>query len=233
MKFGYTREYKLNQQFDLLEGYDVDEIFSDGKQGNEVIKDPDSDFQRLLDYTEPGDCLIIAFLEVISRDYQILLALFDELENLELDLVVLTSPALTLAEWREVLLWVCKNDKLVHPRLVKLKINKKSDNNNFSVFSREPEAKQLYREIIWQLIGKCKLRKIAKDKGVPVETVYRIQQEFKRIKLAIVLAICFFLAIVTIKLSENFSDNLLIQIGVCIVTTLVILYNTLADSEQL
>lgn len=233
MKFGYIREHKLNQQFDLLEAYEVDEIFSDGKQGNEVIKDPESDFQRLLDYTEPGDCLVIAFLEVISRDYHILLELFEELEELELDLVVLTSPALTLTEWREVLLWVYKNDKLVHPRLVKLKINKKRDNTHFSVFSREPEAKQLYREVIRQLIGKHKLRKIAKDKGVPVETVYRIQQEVKRIKLAFVLALCFFLAIATIKLSENFSDNLLIQVGVCIVTTLVILYNTLVDSEQL
>lgn len=233
MNLGYARGNKLNQQFDLLEAYEVDEIFSDGKQSNGVIKNPESDFQRLLDYTEPGDCLVIAFLEVISRDYHMLLELFDELEDLELDLVVLTSPALTLAEWREVLLWVCKNDKLVHPRLVKLKINKKSDNTTFSVFSREAEAKQLYREIIWQLIEKRKLKRIAQDKGVPVETVYRIQQEFKRIKLAIVLAICFFLAIATIKLSENFSDNLLIQIGVCVVTTLVILYNTLADSEQL
>ncbi|MFD1900545.1 hypothetical protein GQR36_12160 [Enterococcus termitis] len=73
---------------------------------------------------------------------------------------------------------------------------------------------------------------IAKEKGVPIETVFRIQQEVKRIKLAVIFAICFFLAITTIKIAESFSDNIWIQIVVCIITTVVILYNVLTDSEQ-
>ena len=235
MNIGYARGNKLNQQFDFLENYEVEEIFSDKSQSYEVLQDPESDYQRLLDYTEPGDCVVIAFLEAISRDYQKLLEFFNELDELELDLIVLTSPDLTLAEWREVLLWINKNDRLLHPRLIKLKLKQEKNRNkeNYSVFSRDSEAKQLYRDVLWQLIGKRKLREIAQQKSVPIETIYRIQQEFKRIKLAGILAICFFLAIATLKISENFSDNLWIQITVCIVATLAILYNVLADNEEL
>ncbi|MBO0423714.1 recombinase family protein [Enterococcus plantarum] len=234
MNIGYARGNKLNQQFDVLESYELDEIFSDDNHSYDVFQDPDSDYQRLLDYTEPGDCLVIAFLEVISRDYQQLLVFFNELEDLELDLIVLTSPELTLNDWREVLSWVSRNDQLLHPRLIKLNLKpgKKQTKETYSVFTRNAEAKRLYRDVMWQLVGKNKLRTIAKQKGVPVETVYRIQQEFKRVKLAVILAMCFFLTIATIKITENFSDNILIQIVVCVVSTVVILYNTLSDSEQ-
>ncbi|MBO0472384.1 hypothetical protein IGL98_002841 [Enterococcus sp. DIV0840] len=234
MNLGYARGNKLNQQFDFLEAYELEEIFSDVDHNYEILQDPESDYQRLLNYTEPGDCLVIAFLEVISRDYQQLLEFLNELEDLELDLVVLTSLELTLNDWREVLSWVNRNDQLLHPRLIKLKLKQEKNQNKetYSVFSRDSEAKKLYRDVMWQLVGKSKLRTIAKQKGVPVETIYRIQQEFKRVKLAVVLAICFFLAIATIKITENFSDNILIQIVVCVVSTLVILYNTLSDSEQ-
>ncbi len=233
MNLGYARGNRLNQQFDFLEEYQVDEIFSDDNRSYEVFQDPESDYQRLLDYTEPGDCLVIAFLEVISRDYQILLKFFDELEELGLEVIVLTSPELTLVEWREVLLWIDKNDRLLHPRLIKLKLKQEKSRNKdtYSVFSKDKDAKQLYRDVMWQLFGKRKLRVIAEQKGVPIETIYRIQQELKRVKLAGILAMCFFLAIATLKITENFSDNLWIQIVVCVSTTIAILYNTLADDE--
>lgn len=122
MNLGYARGNKLNQQFDFLEAYELEEIFSDVDHNYEILQDPESDYQRLLNYTEPGDCLVIAFLEVISRDYQQLLEFLNELEDLELDLVVLTSLELTLNDWREVLSWVNRNDQLLHPRLIKLKL---------------------------------------------------------------------------------------------------------------
>lgn len=235
MNLGYVRGKKLNQQFAFLEAYEIETIFSDDDQGYEVLQDPESDYQRLLDYMEPGDCLVISFFEVISREYQQLSRFLNQLEELEVDLIVLTSPELTLNDWQDVLSWVSRNDQLIHPSLIRLNLKPKKNRNkeNYSVFSRDPEAKQLYRDVIWQLIGKHKLRKIAKQKGVPVETIYRIQQEFKRMKLAVILAICFFFTIATIKITENFSDNLLIQIVVCIVSTLIILYNALSDSDQL
>lgn len=234
MYLGYAHGNKLNKQFDFLEIYELEEIFSDEEHSYEVLQDPESEYQRLLNCTKPGDCLVIVFLEVISRDYQQLLRFLNELEDLELDLVVLTAPELNLDDWRAVLSWISRNDQLIHPRLIKMKLmQEKSENKEtYSVFTRDPEAKQLYRDVVWQLVKKRKLRQIAKRNGVPVETIYRIQQEIKRVKLAVILAICFFLAIATIKITENFSDNVLIQIVVCVVSTVVILYNTLSDSEQ-
>lgn len=233
MKLGYVHGHKVDQQYDILESYEVDEIFSDMDQGYEWIWKADSELQRLLDYSESGDSLVIFSLEVISRDYQVLLKLFSELEKLQVELIVLSSPELTLREWQQVLSWVAGNDRLLYPRVISVKMNRENEKNreNYTVFSRKSEAKKLYREIFWLLVNKRKIRAIAKEKGIPVETVFRIQQEVKRMKLALIFSTCFLLAITTIKLTENFSDNLLIQIVVCIITTMIILYNALSDSE--
>ncbi|MHC5229563.1 recombinase family protein [Enterococcus sp. LJL99] len=233
MNLGYIRGRKINQQIKLIENYGLDELFLDETGNGEIMNNPNSEYQQLLSYSNPGDCLVIAFLEVISRDYQMLLAFFDELEELELDLVVLTSPELDLYNWREVINWTERNDRLLHPRLVKLKKQKEKNKKSFSVFSRDPEAKRLYRDVMKQLLEKKKLRNIATINSVPIETIYWIQQEFKRIKLAVILAICFFLAIGTIKIAEVFSDNIWIQIGICLVGTLTILYNTLTENEDI
>ena len=199
-------------------------------QGYEWIWKADSELQRLLDYSESGDSVVIFSLEVISRDYQVLLKLFSELEKLQVELIVLSSPELTLCEWQQVLSWVAGNDRLLYPRVISVKMNRENEKNreSYTVFSRKSEAKKLYREIFWLLVNKRKIRAIAKEKGIPVETVFRIQQE---VKLALIFSICFLLAITTIKLTENFSENLLIQIVVCIITTMIILYNALSDNE--
>jgi DNA invertase Pin-like site-specific DNA recombinase len=231
MNLGYAHGNRINQQLDFLESYGVNEIFSDKAQNYGALKKPKSAFQAMLDYSESSDCIVIAFLEAISRDYRELLEFFSELYELELELIVLTAPELSLMEWWDIISWVEQNDRLQHPRLIQLKKEKERNKNSYSVFSRDVEAKKLYRGIIRQLFQKQKLRRIAQQNGVPVETVYRIQQEMKRIKTAGILALCFFLAIATIKIAENFTDNVLVQVSVCVVATLVILYNTLVDSE--
>ncbi|MFK4566554.1 recombinase family protein [Enterococcus sp. UD-01] len=231
MNLGYAHGNRLNQQLDFLESYGVNEIFSDQAQNYGALKKPKSAFQAMLDYSESSDCIVIAFLEAISRDYRELLEFFSELYELELELIVLTAPELSLMEWWDIISWVEQNDRLQHPRLIQLKKEKERNKTSYSVFSRDVEAKKLYRGIIRQLFQKQKLRRIAQQNGVPVETVYRIQQEMKRIKTAGILALCFFLAIATIKIAENFTDNVLVQVSVCVVATLVILYNTLVDSE--
>ncbi|OJG77037.1 hypothetical protein RV10_GL002983 [Enterococcus pallens] len=67
---------------------------------------------------------------------------------------------------------------------------------------------------------------------MPVETVYRIQQELKQLQLAIILVICFLLAIFSIKLVEAYFDQIWIQVLICIVVTLIILWNVLVDSDE-
>ncbi|MFD2306746.1 recombinase family protein [Enterococcus termitis] len=234
MKLGYVHGQKMTQQYDHLEAYAVDEIFSDADRGYAVLQEQESEFQRLLDYSEAGDYLVVSSLDVLSRDYEFLLELIDRLSALELELIVLTSPHLRVQEWQEILTWVNKNERLLHPKLISFKRHqeKKKDKDRYTIFSRASEEKSLYWEVFWLLVGKQKIRMIAKEKGVPIETVFRIQQEVKRIKLAVIFAICFFLAITTIKIAESFSDNIWIQIVVCIITTVVILYNVLTDSEQ-
>ena len=232
MNLGYARGYQFTQQLDLLEDYPVDELFSDGHEEAEALFSPMSEFQALLDFSKEGDTLVVASLEVLSRDYRQLLVCLDKLEELEIGFEVLNMPQLTLEEWRQIFKWSVRNDRLLHPYLVKVGQERDRSKSAYSLFSKEPEARKLYREIIWLLVEKLSVRQIALRKRVPLETVYRIQQELKQVQLAIILVICFLLAIFSIKLAESYFDQIWIQVVICIVVTLLILWNVLVDSED-
>lgn len=231
MNLGYARGYQFNQQLDLLEDYPVEELFSDGNQEVEALDAPTSEFQALLKFAQAGDHLVITSWEVISRDYRQILACLDQLEALEMTLDVLTLPRLTIEEWRQLFRWSIHNDRLLHPTLFKLGKERERSKAAYSLFSKEPEARKLYREIIWLLVEKQTIRQVARQKRVPLETVYRIQQNVKQIQLAIVLVLCFLLAIFSIKLAEAYFDQLWIQVVICIVVTLIIIWNVLLDTE--
>ena len=232
MNLGYARGYQYTQQLDMLEDYPVDELFSDGQQEIEAIYSPTSEFQALLNFAQSGDRLVITSWEVISRDYRQLLSCLDKLEALKVELDVLNLPPLTIEEWRQIFLWSLRNDRLLHPFLVKVGKERDRSKDAYSLFSKEPEARKLYREIIWLLVEKRTVRQVSQQKRVPAETVYRIQQELKQLQLAVVLVVCFLLAIFSIKLAESYFDQLWIQIAICVVVTLVILWNVLIDTED-
>nr|WP_207705133.1 recombinase family protein [Enterococcus sp. 665A]MBO1342836.1 recombinase family protein [Enterococcus sp. 665A] len=232
MNLGYARGYQLTQQLDMLEDYPVDELFSDGAQEVEALYSPTSEFQALMNFAQPGDHLVIASWEVVSRDYRQLLACLDQLEIQELTLDVLNLPQLTIEEWRQVFRWSLRNDRLLHPVLVKAGKERDRSKDAYSLFSKEPEARKLYREMIWLLVEKNSVRQVAQQKRVPIETAYRVQQELKQVQLAIILVICFLLAIFSIKLAESYFDQLWIQVAICVVVTLVILWNVLIDTEE-
>lgn len=232
MNLGYARGYQFTQQLDLLEDYPVDELFSDGQQELEALYSPTSEFQALLNFAQAGDHLVITSWEVVSRDYRQLLSCLDKLETLNVTLDVLNLPQLTIDEWRQLFLWSLRNDRLLHPVLVKAGKERDRSKSAYSLFSKEPEARKLYREIIWLLVEKRTIRQVAQQKRVPMETVYRIQQELKQMQLAIVLVICFLLAIFSIKLAEAYFDQLWIQLVICVVVTLVILWNVLIDTDE-
>ena len=232
MNLGYARGYQLTQQLDMLEDYPVDELFSDGAQEVEALHSPTSEFQALMNFAQPGDHLVIASWEVVSRDYRQLLACLDQLDAQELTLDVLNLPQLTIEEWRQIFRWSLQNDRLLHPVLVKAGKERDRSKDAYSLFSREPEARKLYREMIWLLVEKNSVRQVAQRKRVPIETAYRVQQELKQVQLAIVLVICFLLAIFSIKLAQSYFDQLWIQIAICVVVTLVILWNVLIDTEE-
>ncbi|MGG5318273.1 recombinase family protein [Enterococcus sp. AZ072] len=232
MNLGYARGYQLTQQLDMLEDYPVDELFSDGAQEVEALYSTTSEFQALLNFAQSGDHLVITSWEAISRDYRQLLICLDQLESLEVTLDILTLPQLSIEEWRQIFRWSLRNDRLLHPVLVKAGRERARSKEAYSLFSKEPEARKLYREIIWLLMEKNSVRQVAQQKRVPIETAYRIHQELKQVQLAIILVVCFLLAIFSIKMVESYFDQLWIQVVICVVVTLVILWNVLIDTEE-
>lgn len=232
MNLGYARGFRFTQQLDLLEDYPIDELFSDGHEESEALTSPTSEFQALLNFAQPGDHLVISSWEVVSRDYRQLLSCLDRLEELEMTLDVINMPQLSIEEWRRLFRWSQHNDRLLHPILLKSGKERDRSKDAYTLFSKEPEARKLYREIIWLLVEKQSIRQVSQQKRVPLETAYRIQQELKQIQLAVVLVICFLLAIFSIKLAESYFDQLWIQVVICVAVTLIILWNVLIDTEE-
>lgn len=228
---GYTRGKRINQQLDYLEKMGVEEIFSDGPQDYGVFFEQESEYFKMMDFAQQGDKLVIYSLEVLSRDYQKLKQIFEEISSMGLSLIVLNQPILSVSEWSQIFDWSYRNEQILHPRVKKLNAEKDRDRNGYSPFSKESESRKIWWEVMWNILEKKKIREIANIKGLPIETVYRIKQEFNKIKQAIFISVSFILAIIMIKVAENFSENILIQFIVCIITTLVILYNTLIDSD--
>lgn len=231
MQVGYVRGATPTRQIELLEKFGIEELFID-ELGYNIFAEVDSQYQEMLNYLEPEDRVIISSLEVLSRNYDQLLDCLDRFEEKGVTLEVLNFPELTNEEMQEVIQWSLKNERILYPRLIKLGKEQGRNQNHYSIFSKDPEGKSLYRKVVKELVNREKLKKIADRNGIPLETVYRINQEVERIKLAIVLVLCFLLAIFGIKLAETFSDNIIIQVAVCVIATLVILYNTLIDSRE-
>lgn len=232
MNLGYIRGNRLTQQLNILEDFPVDELFSDGQQEFEELLDPESELTALLDYAEAGDQVVIASLDVISRDYEELKKFLFQLDHQRLSLYVSDLPELTNEEWLAFLKWVQRNERIVHPRLMKVGKEKQRNTNYYTLTTQDPEAKKLYREIIWSVVARKTLRQIAKEKRVPIETVFRIKKEVEKFQLAAVLVVCFLLAIFSIKITEMYFDSLWLQVGICVLVTLIILWNVLADLSK-
>lgn len=107
-----------------------------------------------MNFAQSGDHLVITSWEAISRDYRQLLICLDQLESLEVTLDILTLPQLSIEEWRQIFRWSLRNDRLLHPVLVKAGRERARSKEDYSLFSKEPEARKLYREIIWLLMEK-------------------------------------------------------------------------------
>ena len=227
MNLGYAQGHQLTQQLEQLTDYPVDELFSDGDQEVEALHSPTSEFQALLTFAQPGDHLVLTSWEVLSRDYRQLLACLDQLEELELSFEVLELPQLSSEEWRQLFRWLLRNDRLTHPFAWPGR-----EPGTYSFFAKDPEARRLYRELIGLLRKKQPIRQIAKEKQVPLTTVYQIGQKLKRIQLALVLVSCFLLALLSIQLAEGLASQRWIQLGICLVMTGIILWNVLMDSEE-
>ncbi|GCF95690.1 hypothetical protein NRIC_35810 [Enterococcus florum] len=229
MRLGYVYGPHAQRQQEKIEYSGIDEWFVDQTGG---LLAPASEFTALLAYGQPGDMVVVASLEVLSRDYQLLLRVVDQLEERGMELDVVTLPLLSLPQWREVFQWSAHNERMLYPRLIQLSREKPTDKRRYSLFSKDPEAKGLYREILRLLLEKQSVRQIAYEKRVPIETVYRIKQELGKVQLALTMLACFFLAIFSIKIVELYFDHLLLQVLICLVLTGVILWNVLSDSQQ-
>lgn len=232
MRLGYVRGEPLVQQIDLIEDSQVNELFIDKQFDAQQLLQEESEFSELLAFSEPGDVMVVADLDIISRDYGQLLQVIEELSARDLQLDVLSLPELQLDEWVSFLSWIRKNERITHPKLVKIRREKERNKKSYTLFSSDYQSRKLYVEIIKSLFRHHSIKRISKEKRVPIETVFRIKKEVQRIKLATILVMCFLLAIASVKLTQQYFDNILIQIGICVIVTLVIVWNVLSDTSE-
>ena len=70
-KIGYIRvsskDQNLNRQLAMMEDLSIDKLFQEKASGKDTER---PEFQKLLDYIREGDCVIVASLDRLGRDYE-------------------------------------------------------------------------------------------------------------------------------------------------------------------
>jgi len=70
-KIGYLRVssqgQNLDRQLAMLEDFNIDKLFQEKVSGKDTER---PEFQKILDYIREGDCVIVASLDRLGRDYE-------------------------------------------------------------------------------------------------------------------------------------------------------------------
>ncbi|KKJ68419.1 recombinase, partial [Enterococcus faecium MRSN 3418] len=70
-KIGYIRvssqDQNLDRQLAMMEDLNIDKLFQEKASGKDIQR---PEFQKLLNYIREGDCVIVASLDRLGRDYE-------------------------------------------------------------------------------------------------------------------------------------------------------------------
>ncbi|MBP1044621.1 recombinase family protein [Vagococcus sp. BWB3-3] len=190
------------------------------------------EFNRLLEDSRPGDTVVITELDQISRHYQVWQEILKELDSFKLELEVLAHSQNKLSDWRKLFDYIQQNVEGAQAQVKVKKYSKErsSERHQYSLLARDAYFRRAYLEIFRRVMSKESLRKITKESGAPLATVVRIRKDYQKLKQTILLVATFFMTIISLKMVQAYSSNPFLQLAICGVMTLLIVYFTYSDT---
>ncbi|MBP1042815.1 recombinase family protein [Vagococcus sp. BWB3-3] len=236
MRLGYVQLMTKHQNGEK-ESHDLTKtgckVYIEREKGRKMDWKKRPKLRQLFEESEPGDVLVLTELSQFSDHYQIWLEFLTELKHCHLELEVLSSPHNTLADWQDLFKWIQSSaeGQQAGVKIKKFSKERASERSDYRFFSRNPYFRRVYREILQQVMAGRSLRQITKESDVPLGTIVRIRKEYAKLKQTCLLVGTFLLTIISLKMVQNYSSNLLLQILICGVMTLLIIYFSYSDSQ--
>ncbi|MBP1040129.1 hypothetical protein I6N95_03800 [Vagococcus sp. BWB3-3] len=235
MRIGYgqltQRQGTDRTERDRLLDASCDDVFIEPYQHRKKDWQSKKELLSLLDYSHPGDTVVVLGLNHVSPHYQVWLELVAELKRLRLELEVLDYPQLHLSDWRQLFQWMHQQESQSNGiRVTKFTKERSAEKKQYSPLSRDPYFRRAYWDLFRQVMAKRSLRQITKDSQVPLSTVVRIRKEYVKLKQTLLLIGTFLLTVISLKLAQSYSANVFLQVLICGVMTVLIIYFTYSDT---
>ncbi|MBP1042335.1 hypothetical protein I6N95_15045 [Vagococcus sp. BWB3-3] len=236
MRVGYGQITQRNDsgrhEQGVLKEASCDKVFLERYQNRKKDWQSKTDLLKALDHTVPGDTLVIMNLDQVSQRYQVWLELIAELKRLRIELEIVDYPQLHLSDWAQLFQWVHQQELQSQSsiRVTKFSKERSHEKAQYSALSRDPYFRRAYWDIFRQVMAKRSLRQITKESTAPLSTVVRIRKEYVKLKQTLLLVGTFLLTVISLKLVQTYSSNLFLQILICGVMTLLIVYFTYSDT---
>ncbi|MBP1040233.1 recombinase family protein [Vagococcus sp. BWB3-3] len=235
MRLGYVQERRQphsgQQELERIRG--CDKLYVERSQDAKRDWRKRPVLRQLLEQSQPGDTLVIEDLEGMPFHYHTWLELVSELRNWQLELEVLAFPGNQLRQWQQLFQWMQRQDQAQATiKIRKFSKERSTEKSQYRFFSRDPYFRRAYREILQQVMAKRSLRQITKESGAPLGTVVRIRKEYAKFKQTLLLVGTFILTIISLKMAQAYSPNPFLQVGICAIMTVLIIYLSYSDSQS-
>lgn len=195
-KIGYIRvsskDQNLNRQLAMMEDLSIDKLFQEKASGKDTER---PEFQKLLDYIREGDCVIVASLDRLGRDYEDIKNTVAFMKQKKVALKILDAQFLDFNTGNELLdtamfdmflsllSYIAQNEReKIRERqrqgvLLAQKAGRyKGQPIEYSINSTDPQKRLVFKTVVDMLKQGIPVAEIAKENGISRPTIYKIKK---------------------------------------------------------
>ena len=153
VKIGYIRvsgqDQNLDRQVALLNQLKIDKLFQEKASGKDCNR---PEFQKLLNYIREGDCVVVASLDRLGRNYEDIKQTVAFMKQKNVSLQILDAPFLNF------------------------NTGYKGRPTEYAPNSKNPQKRLVYQTVVKQLKQGDTVAEIATENGLSRPTVYKIKK---------------------------------------------------------
>ncbi|HCT5235881.1 TPA: recombinase family protein [Enterococcus faecium] len=195
-KIGYIRvssqDQNLDRQLAMMEDLNIDKLFQEKASGKDTQR---PEFQKLLNYIREGDCVIVASLDRLGRDYEDIKNTVTFMKQKKVALKILDAQFLDFNTGNELLdtamfdmflsllSYIAQNEreKIRERQRQGVLFAKKAGRYKgrpieYSENSTDPQKRLVFKTVVDMLNQGVPVAEIAKENGLSRPTIYKIKK---------------------------------------------------------
>lgn len=195
-KIGYIRvssqDQNLDRQLAMMGDLEIDKLFQEKASGKDTER---PEFQKLLNYIREGDCVIVASLDRLGRDYEDIKNTVAFMKQKKVALKILDAQFLDFNTGNELLdtamfdmflsllSYIAQNEreKIRERQRQGVLLAKKAGRYNgrpieYSSNSTDPQKRLVFKTVVNMLKQGIPVAKIAEENGLSRPTIYKIKK---------------------------------------------------------